>query len=71
MANSGYKNSATINAKYAPLISRNRAIHDQTPKSNFAQKRESGASNIDLWVDGALYPHDPIDSRCPYFQSVS
>ena len=71
MANSGYKISATINAMYAPLISRNRAIHDQTPKSNFAQKRESGASNIDLWVDGALYPHDPIDSRRPHFQSVS
>lgn len=71
MANPSYKISATISAKYAPLISRSRVLHEQTPKSDFAQRRESGALNIDLWVDGSLYPHNPVDNKRPPFRSVS
>lgn len=48
-----------------------RALHEQTPKSDFAQRRKSGASNIDLWVDSSLYPHNPVDNRRPPFRLVS
>lgn len=71
MANQTYKISATIGSKYAPLISHSRVVHEQTPKSKFSQMREVGASNIDLWVDGSIYPHNPVDNKRPHFRSVS
>ena len=71
MANQTYKISATIGSKYAPLISHRRVVHELTPKSKFSQMREVGASNIDLWVDGSIYPHNPVDNKRPHFRSVS
>ena len=33
--------------------------------------REVGASTIDLWVDGSIYPHNLVDNKRPRFRSVS
>jgi len=46
-------------------------LNDQAPKSSFSQRWELGASNINLWVNGLLYPHDPLHHRCPQLWSVS
>jgi hypothetical protein len=66
-----YKLSATVAKKYAPLINRSRMLHEQTPKVDFALYRERGASNIDLWCDGSIYPHHPVTNKRPNFRSVS
>jgi len=66
-----FKLSATIDKKYAPLIYRNRMLHEQTPKADFFLYRERGASNIDLWCDGSIYPHHPLTNKRPNFRSVS
>ncbi len=52
MASRGYKLSTTVDRKYAPLINRTLPIHEQTPKAQFGDRRDEGATNIDLWVDG-------------------
>ena len=46
-------------------------LHEQTPKADFALYRERGASNIDLWCDGSIYPHHPVTNKRPNFRSVS
>ena len=66
-----YKISATIEGKYAPLISRSRMLHEQTPKAEFPDLRARGATNIDLWTDGSIYPSNPESSKRPSFRSVS
>lgn len=66
-----YKLSTSVVAKYAPLINRSRPIHEQTPKSQFPAICEGGATNIDLWVNGSLYPVNPTDGRRPQFQSIA
>ena len=32
--------------------------------------RDSGATNIDLWLDGNLYPIDPVTGKPPQFHRV-
>ena len=71
MASSGYKISATIAQKYAPLISRSRQIEMQTSKSEFPLRREAGGTNIDLWTDGSIYPQDLVIGKPPPFRSMS
>jgi hypothetical protein len=71
MASSGYKISATIAQKYAPLISRSRQIEMQTSKSEFPLRREAGGTNIDLWTDGSVYPQDLVTGKPLPFRSVS
>jgi hypothetical protein len=66
-----YKVSATIAGKYAPLINRSRMLHEQMPKSEFPRIRESGATNIDVWIDGSICPHHPGSKKRPSFRSVS
>lgn len=66
-----YKVSATIAGKYAPIINRSRMLHEQMPKSEFPRIRESGATNIDVWIDGSIYPHHPGSKKRPSFRSVS
>jgi len=66
-----YKVSATIAGKYAPLINRSHMLHEQTMKSEFPRIRESSAINIDLWIDGSIYPHHLGSKKRPSFRSVS
>lgn len=71
MESKSYKLSATVASKYAPLISRGRGLHEQTHKSQFPTLREAGATHVDLWSDGLLYPHHPVLGKRPGFRSVS
>lgn len=66
-----YKVSATIARKYAPIINQSRLLHLQTPRSEFPALRERGATHIDVWLDGSIYPHHPDTLQRPKFRSVS
>lgn len=57
MEGNGYKLFATIAQKYALLVNCSHALHDQTPKAQFPMHWSEGTTNIDLWVNGAIYPH--------------
>lgn len=65
-----YKAQASISAKYAPLIQRGKFIHKQVPKSSFPERRKAGDRNIDLWLDGSLYPVDQRSGKRPKFNSL-
>jgi hypothetical protein len=68
MATNGYEISATLASKYAPLIKRSRDLYDHIPRYQFAALREAGALNIDLWVNGSIYLHNPLNAeRHPCF----
>lgn len=74
MANPVYKISATLGGQYTPLIKRTRdcQVHMSKLELDALRASAAGASNIDLWVDGSLYPHNPLDlERRPRFKSVS
>lgn len=66
-----YELSATVEGKYAPLVIRNRMFHEQTPKAEFVDLRARGATNIDLWADGSIYPSHRESNKRPSFKSVS
>lgn len=64
-----YKVQVSISGKYRPLILRGHMLHEQTPKSAFPEKRKAGNTNLDLWVDGLIYPTDSSGKR-PRFRDV-
>lgn len=60
-----YKAQATLDFKYAPVIQRGKFLHEQTSKSTFPHRREAGHKNLDLWLDGSLYPRNPATGKHP------
>ena len=38
---------------------------------DYSALRESGAKNLDLWVEGELYPVDPMSKSHPYFKTIT
>lgn len=56
-----------VHGKYRPCIIRGRMIHEQTSKFAFPEKRRAGATNVDLWWDGSIYPCDPRTGMPPNF----
>lgn len=71
MAPGDYKVQAWIGEKYKPLIIRGRPLHEQTDRLDFAEKRRNCDQNIDLWLDGSLYPVDPRSGKRPRIDSPS
>jgi hypothetical protein len=71
MAPGDYKVQAWIGEKYKPLIIRGRPLHEQTYRLIFAEKRRNCDWNIDLWLDGSLYPIDPRSGKRPRIDSPS
>lgn len=65
-----YKIQVSLNPKYRSLIVRGRLIHEQTSRSMFPEKRKAGDSNLDLWLDGRIYPVDPSTGKRPRFHDV-
>lgn len=51
----GYKLSAILASKYAPIINHSRMLHEQTQESKFPALREVGATSVDLWIDRLIY----------------
>ena len=43
-----FKVQVSLNSKYQSLLVRGRIIHEQMPRSTFAEKRKRGVSNLDL-----------------------
>ena len=64
-----YKVQVAINGEYRPLVLRGRLIHEQTPRFVFPEKRKTGETNLDLWLDGSIYPADSSGKR-PKFTDV-
>jgi len=65
-----YKIQASLNPKYRSLIIRGRLIHEQISKSTFPEKGKAGDYNLDLWLDGSIYPMDPSTGKRPRFYDV-
>jgi hypothetical protein len=59
-----------LEAKYAPLIRCGKILDAQASKNSFSERREAGETNIDLWVDGRLYPIDPATECSPPFSTT-
>ena len=43
---------------------------DQVPRTEFPAKRKAGDTNIDLWVDGSIYPPNPQMGAPPLFSNL-
>jgi hypothetical protein len=67
---SNYIAQIQLEVKYAPLIRRGKSLQEQVPKSSFSKRREAGETNIDLWIDGLLYPVDPSTESPPPFRTT-
>lgn len=65
-----YKIQARVAKKYKPIIVRGHPLHEQPSKLTFPEKRKAGATNLDLWLDGSLYPADAVTQRPPTFHSL-
>jgi len=65
-----YKLQVAIQGCYRPLIVRGRPPHEQADKTEFSSRRQFGQKNLDLWVDGSLYPMDPMTNKHPKFSSI-
>ena len=65
-----YVPSVSLDCKYSPLIKRGRHVDEQCKKFEFASLRNSGSTNIDLWVDGGIYPTDPLTGVPPPFRNT-
>lgn len=63
---SKYRLQVDLEIEYATLRSRHVA-----PNISYDQLRMQGAKAIDLWVDGNLYPPDPISGAPPPFKNIT
>ena len=64
-----YVPSVVLDSKYAPVFKRGSRIGEgQNPRTCFPIKRKAGDTNIDLWLDGSIYPIDPSTSMPPPFR---
>lgn len=65
-----YTPNVTLHSRFSPLIKRGRPLHEQVSRLEFPAYRSRGATNMDLWVDGGIYPADPLTSAPPTFRSL-
>jgi hypothetical protein len=65
-----YKAQASVSAKYAPLIQRGKFLHEQVSKAVFPERRSAGDTNLDLWLDGSIYPINVQTGKHPRFNSL-
>ena len=66
-----YKIQAWIAGRYRPLITCGNPLHNQVSRSSFGERRKNCETNLDLWLDGNLYPLDPSSRKRPKFQSLA
>ena len=45
-------------------------MEGQDPRTCFPIKRKAGDTNIDLWLDGSIYPTDPSTRMPPPFMTL-
>ena len=54
-----------VEADYAPCCKRNWSR--PACKAHIIELRNEGKKNMDLWLDGSIYPPDPTSSQSPSF----
>jgi hypothetical protein len=69
-ADQPYKVQVSLHSQYKPLIKRGRSLDEQPSKSEFPSKRAAGESNLDLWLDGSLYPAETSTRKKPRFSDI-
>ena len=57
-----------LNLEYATTRSVTQRILIDAKEAN--RLRMQGKKHIDLWVDGSIYPRDPLTRRYPTFASI-
>lgn len=67
---SSYRPSLSLDARYAPLVRRGSLRSEQPCPSTFPGRRAAGDTNIDLWIDGSIYPVDPGTRRPHPFKTL-
>ena len=66
-----YVPSVVLDSKYAHVFQRgSRIMKGQNPRTCFPIKRKAGDTNIDLWLDGSIYPTDPSTGMPPPFRTL-
>jgi hypothetical protein len=65
-----YEPHVLLDVAYAPLIKKDVGFHLQCSISEFPCKCLLGWKNIDLWIDGTVYPVNPITGVCPRFRNL-
>jgi hypothetical protein len=65
-----FKIQVALNSKYTPLICKGKLLHKQPQRSTFAENRNTGIYNLDLWVDASIYPLDPETRKKPRFNNI-
>ena len=66
-----YVPSVVLDSKYAPVFKRGcRIMEGQDPRTCFPIKRKAGDTNIDLWLDGSIYPTNPSTGMPPPFRTL-
>jgi hypothetical protein len=69
-ASRSYTPSCVLPPKYRPAILQGKRLADQTQRSEFAAKRRAGDTNLDLWLDGTIYPENPQTKEPPPFRDL-
>lgn len=67
---SSYTTSVALHNRFAPIVKKGVRVDEQLSRSEFPTLREAGATNMDLWLDGNLYPLDPVTRKPPHFQTL-
>lgn len=65
-----FRQIVVMKSIYKPLIQRGVLIDDYVLKTIFLDMRDASATNIDLWVDGRIYPQNPTTKISPSFRSL-
>lgn len=62
-----------LDEENAPLFKRTRTSKEEQPAIQQAMdlQRRMGAKNIDLWVQGSIYPRDPLSQLPPQFSGLT
>ena len=65
-----YKPQVHLHARYAPVYRRGIRKSELHSNAMFALRKATGDNNIDLWIDGSIYPQDPAIGLSPSFKNV-
>ena len=60
-----YTAAVVLDSKFALVVKKGVRIDQQPSRAKFPALRDSRATNIDLWLDGNLYPIDPVTGKPP------
>ena len=59
-----------LDTRYAPVMRRGSTQVELCMRSSFPTRRLRGDTNIDLWINGDIYPVDPMTGKPPPIKSL-